>query len=112
MHIKHRLFVKNQGELYFVMSYTNIESDSHLSDFNDGAETLLTTIGPVKACEGTIASPSESHDFEACAGGQAHGQGAPVHPCGCYRRTALTSIEIAEAIADASAECQRLKQVQ
>jgi hypothetical protein len=83
--------------------YDSIDSNSHPS----GAEDLLT------ACVSESHTPDteHSHDFEACAGGQAHGQGAPVYPCGCYRRTALTNNEIADAIADASEQCKKLEQV-
>ncbi|KAG2028610.1 hypothetical protein BDR03DRAFT_988327 [Suillus americanus] len=69
------------------------------------SEVLLT------ACPSESHTPDteHSHDFEACSG-QAYGQGAPVYPCGCYRRTALTKDEIADAIADASEQCKKLEQ--
>jgi hypothetical protein len=80
------------------MPRTSVDSVSHPSDFDDGAETLLIAAGLVEAGEHDIvisAYPSRgytpdsqhSHDFDPCLGGNAHGQGAPVYSCGCYRRT-------------------------
>ncbi|KAG1893609.1 uncharacterized protein F5891DRAFT_1196137 [Suillus fuscotomentosus] len=44
-----------------------------------------------------------SHDFEPCLSGQAHGQGAPVYSCGCYRRMKVEpALALADALADVS----------
>lgn len=57
--------------------HDSVDSNSHPS----GAEVLLTAC----ASESHTPDTEYSHDFEACAGGQAYGQGAPVYPCGCYQ---------------------------
>ncbi|KAG1780095.1 hypothetical protein EV702DRAFT_1043443 [Suillus placidus] len=91
-----------------ILTGTKLSGDLHNSN-----EQLRASISEVllTACPSESHTPDteHSHDFEACSG-QAYGQGAPVYPCGCYRRTALTKDEIADAIADASEQCKKLKQ--
>lgn len=80
------------------MPHTSVDSVSHPSDFDNGAQTLLIATGLVEAGEDDIVistypsrgytpDSQHSHDFEPCLGGQAHGQGAPVYSCGCYQHT-------------------------
>ncbi|KAG1799430.1 uncharacterized protein HD556DRAFT_1439812 [Suillus plorans] len=86
------------------MSYTSTDSDSHPSGLAD-AEALLIIARFEELCEGdtTTSSTPHSHDFEPCLGGQAHGQGAPVYSCGCYRRTKVEpALALADALADVS----------
>jgi hypothetical protein len=95
---------RDSGE-YFAMSTTGTDSDLHPSCVNDGAEAALLIVAePVGTYEDdTVTTPSSyylsgsypdgtpdsqhSHDYYPCFGGQAHGQGAPMYSCGCYRRT-------------------------
>ncbi|KAG0708110.1 hypothetical protein DFH29DRAFT_994364 [Suillus ampliporus] len=86
------------------MSYAqaSVDLDSHLSksDLNDWAEALITAV-----CEGdNMPDTPHSHDFDPCHGGNAHGQGAAMHSCRCYRRTKVES-----ALADAFEQDQRLE---
>lgn len=100
----HILLSQEPREPHFAMSGT-IDSNLHPSGFDNGAEAPLKAAGPAMAyyehSDDTPASPCpsypdtpdtpHSHDFEPCLGGQAHGQGAPVYSCGCYRRTKVES---------------------
>ncbi|KAG1904884.1 uncharacterized protein F5891DRAFT_1184306 [Suillus fuscotomentosus] len=59
-------------------------NDSHPSDFNDGADAILAYAN--FKFEGSRRSTPESHF--GCPG-SAHGQGAPVYSCGCYKYNIL-----------------------
>ncbi|KAG1907713.1 uncharacterized protein F5891DRAFT_974374 [Suillus fuscotomentosus] len=59
-------------------------NDSRPSDFNDGADAILAYAN--FKFEGSRRSTPESHF--GCPG-SAHGQGAPVYSCGCYKYNIL-----------------------
>ncbi|KAG1876101.1 hypothetical protein C8R48DRAFT_768941 [Suillus tomentosus] len=86
------------------MSYTQLSIDSDLHPF----ACEIDTITPAYISRSCTPDTPHSHDFEPCLGGQAHGQGAPVYSCGCYRRT---KVEPAQALADVSEQDQILEQI-
>jgi hypothetical protein len=65
--------------------------DSRPSDFNDGAEVILTNADfkieaprtGEEANQSRSSTPESHKNF--CDNYQGHGQGAPVYSCGCYR---------------------------
>ncbi|KAG2749136.1 hypothetical protein P692DRAFT_20874197 [Suillus brevipes Sb2] len=71
--------------------------DSRPSIFNDGAEAILAdTIFKVEAPsgrEGDNQSRSSTPESHKDCKGNAHGQGAPVYSCGCYKYKRMDSYQ-------------------
>ncbi|KAG1884689.1 hypothetical protein F4604DRAFT_1919159 [Suillus subluteus] len=71
-------------------------NDSRSSDFNDGSEVILAYAESFE--NRSNRSTPESH--QGCTRYHGHGQGAPVHSCGCYKHNVTGWVEPKPSPAD------------